>query len=69
MATVVKPFRWSPDGFATEQLQPGDEREFGRATAGLIAEGYVTAEAPDETVIAPDQQDEKRRPGRPRKAV
>lgn len=34
---VLKPFGHYPDGFTREALVPGDERDFGSATDGLLA--------------------------------
>jgi hypothetical protein len=33
------------DGIHAEEMEPGDERDFGTLTAGLIAEGYVASGA------------------------
>lgn len=44
MAKVLKPFRYSVNGVDTEHLVPGDERDFGRFTAGLESEGFIAKE-------------------------
>lgn len=41
MAVVLKPFAHSADGFTVELLATGMEREFGAATDGLEAEGFI----------------------------
>lgn len=41
MAIVIKPFAYAADGFTVESLVPGDERDFGVATDGLVDEGFV----------------------------
>lgn len=46
MATVLKHMKWAADGFTIEYLAPGDVRDFGAATLGLAAEGFV-----DDTVV------------------
>lgn len=46
MAKVVKPFPYAADGFTLENLVPGDERDFGAATAGLIEEGFIAIGEP-----------------------
>jgi hypothetical protein len=43
MATVLKHFKWAPDGVTLEYLAPGDVRDFGDITAGLESEGFVTS--------------------------
>lgn len=44
MAVVIKPFAYAADGIHVVKLAPGDERDFGASTAGLVAEGYVSAD-------------------------
>lgn len=48
MATVIKPFAYAADGFTVESLVPGDERDFGVATEGLVDEGFIEAEVAEE---------------------
>lgn len=57
MATVLKQFPWSNNGYDVEILNVGDEREFGAATAGLVAEGFVSGEAKVETPAEPVVED------------
>lgn len=38
---VKKPFGWYPDGYTREALNVGDERDFGDAASGLLAEGLI----------------------------
>lgn len=45
MATVLKKFYFAADGVTVESMEPGVERDFGAAQAGLEAEGYVGAAA------------------------
>ncbi|RWO08223.1 hypothetical protein [Mesorhizobium sp.] len=69
---VLKPFGWYPNGYDREALVPGDERDFGDATDGLLAammigksaqavsvaeEPIVPPEAPSAPVAAPDAAD------------
>lgn len=35
------PFPYAGDGFTVELLKVGIDRDFGKATAGLIAAGYI----------------------------
>ncbi len=44
---VVKSFTWCPDGsgIVSEDLVPGDERDFGDIADSLVAEGYIEAVA------------------------
>ncbi|TIU12456.1 MAG: hypothetical protein E5W44_07190 [Mesorhizobium sp.] len=55
MAKVVKPFPYAADGFTLEHLVPGDERDFGAATAGLVEEGFIATDGPHPQV--PDAPD------------
>lgn len=48
MATVIKPFDYASDGYTVESLVPGDERDFGVATEGLAAEGFIEVEVAEE---------------------
>lgn len=72
MHVVLKPFARAIDewGVKTEDLVPGDERDFGSATAGLLAEGYI---GPIQDEAVKEAGDEpapvKRGPGRPRKVT
>lgn len=51
MAIVLKPFPFAGDGFTLESLAPGDERDFGSCTDGLVAEGLIaTGDASDEDI-------------------
>lgn len=43
MYEVLKPFAYSVDGFTHIDLNAGDVRDFGAMTAGLLAEGFITA--------------------------
>lgn len=69
---VVKGFTRAVDEFGvkTEDVVPGDERDFGTATDGLLAEGFIEV-VPDEPEELPAEAEPpaKRGPGRPRKAV
>lgn len=42
---VLKQFPWSSNGYDVEILKPGDERNFGVAEAGLVAEGFISSDA------------------------
>lgn len=58
MAVVIKPFSCSFDGVTSELLHPGDERDFGTMTDGLVAEGYISeSKSPKssvtETIVEP----------------
>lgn len=57
MATVLKKFPWAKDGFTVEMLSPGAEADFGAASHGLAAEGYISLDAAitpaDEPVVEP----------------
>ncbi|RWX28951.1 hypothetical protein EHH54_31750 [Rhizobium leguminosarum] len=56
MAVVLKPFDYASDGFTVEHLNEGDERDFGAATDGLVAEGFVSEGDVDldgETPVSP----------------
>jgi len=68
---VKKPFGWYPDGFTREALDIGDKRDFGGATAGLVAEGYIVVpkqeRAPVAVSVAPVAISEEPRRGRKRK--
>jgi hypothetical protein len=45
MATVLKNFPYSPNGWDIVHLKTGDEYEdFGEATQGLVDEDYIEAE-------------------------
>lgn len=44
MAVVIMPFRFAANGFTVEQLVPGDERDFGDVTEGLVSEGFVAGD-------------------------
>lgn len=39
------PFPYAGDGFTVELLKVGIDRDFGKATAGLIAAGYIEGES------------------------
>lgn len=70
MHVVLRPFPRAIDewGVKTEDLVPGDVRDFGSATDGLLAEGYI-GPIEDETVSEDAEPvPVKRGPGRPRKA-
>lgn len=41
MPVVLKPFYFASDGFTVESLVPGDNRDFGASTDGLVTEGFV----------------------------
>lgn len=41
MHKALKPFGWYPDGFTREALNVGDERDFGSAADGLVAEKMI----------------------------
>lgn len=43
MHVVVKRFSWCPDGsgITSEDLKPGDERDFGETAESLAAERYI----------------------------
>jgi len=43
MYEVLKPFAYSVDGFTHIDLNAGDVRDFGSISAGLLAEGFITA--------------------------
>lgn len=60
MAIVLKPFPYSKNGIDTEQLAPGDEREFGPLTDGLVAEGFVDNEPQKSDVGKETKVDEVR---------
>ena len=44
MSKVIKKFPWSPDGYTTQRLNVGDERDFGALTDSLIEAGFITNE-------------------------
>lgn len=74
LAKVIKPFAFFADGITQENLNVGDEREFGDMTSGLVKEGYVMLPGAAETrpsapVVAGDDAaaDKAPRRGRPRK--
>lgn len=50
MHKALKPFGWYPDGYTREALNVGDERDFGSAADGLVAEKMI---APVDVVEAP----------------
>lgn len=60
MAVVLKKFPWAKDGFTVEMLSPGTEADFGAASDGLAAEGYISLEtavsSSDEPAISSDDQ-------------
>ncbi|XKM40331.1 hypothetical protein A4U53_030845 [Rhizobium ruizarguesonis] len=60
MATVIKPFAYAADGFTVESLVPGDERDFGVATDGLVDEGFIEADAAKADADAPVVHTSKR---------
>lgn len=35
-SVVLVPFGWCPNGFDREEVKPGDERDFGDVTDGLV---------------------------------
>lgn len=41
MHKVVKPFLYAGDGITVVKLIPGDERDFGTSTVGLLKEGFI----------------------------
>lgn len=41
MHKVIQRFPWSPDGYTTQRLNVGDERDFGDATASLVEAGFI----------------------------
>ncbi len=43
------PFPYAGDGFTVELLKVGIDRDFGKATAGLIAAGYIEGESVTDT--------------------
>ena len=59
MHVVLKAFAWCPDGtgITREELQPGDERDFGGSAESLAKEGYV------EPVKAKAKPDQKQKDG------
>lgn len=68
MHRVVRPFPYAGNGYTLELLNAGVERDFGSATAGLAAEGWI--EPVGATVPADEPMEmaiEKPRRGRPRK--
>jgi hypothetical protein len=44
---VVRPFPFAGNGYTLESLNAGDERDFGSATAGLLAAGLIATKTPD----------------------
>ncbi len=60
MATVIKPFAYAADGYTVESLVPGDERDFGVATDGLVDEGFIEADAAKADADAPAVPTSKR---------
>jgi hypothetical protein len=60
MATVIKPFAYAADGFTVESLVPGDERDFGAATDGLVGEGFIEADVEKPEADAPVVHTSKR---------
>lgn len=78
MHVVLKPFPFAGNGYTHENLKTGDERHFGKAAAGLIAEGYigeigaVAVETTAKPEVEPEDEaqpetEETPRRGRPRK--
>lgn len=57
---VVKPFPFSGNGYAVENLNAGDERDFGAAADGLLDEGYIVSvgAAPVASVIEMENEAE-----------
>lgn len=54
LAKVVKPFPYYGDGVTLENLNVGDERDFGTMTDGLVRAGFVSVgEAPVEQTAEP----------------
>lgn len=51
MAVVLKQFPWSSNGYDVEILNPGDERDFGSAHAGLAGEGFVSGPSVADEVV------------------
>ena len=43
---ALKDFLYSTDGINTVAIAPGDQRDFGDATEGLLKEGYIGPVAP-----------------------
>jgi hypothetical protein len=43
MSKVITYFAWSEDGYTTQKLKPGDERDFGEKTDALIELGFIEA--------------------------
>lgn len=41
MSVVLKDFLWSADGFTVETVKVGADLDFGSATDGLVAEGFI----------------------------
>ncbi|TIL91456.1 MAG: hypothetical protein E5Y73_17415 [Mesorhizobium sp.] len=51
---VLKPFPFAGNGYTLEHVTVGDEREFGTATDGLVAEGYISLVAKvEESAVEP----------------
>lgn len=70
---VVRPFPYAGNGYTLENLVPGDERDFGAATSGLVAAGFIAASSPgvetdaDADAAADAGAVEKPRRGRPKR--
>lgn len=58
MSKVLKPFAFAADGTTVELLKVGDERDFGRSTDGLIAEGFIDGKSKPEAKKAEEVKPE-----------
>lgn len=59
MHVVVRPFAYAPDGIHPINMTPGDELDFGDATAGLLAEGWIAdmpSSVPSDTSVSENGQ-------------
>jgi len=58
MHKALKPFGWYPDGYTREALNVGDERDFGSAADGLVAEKMIAPvdDAPAEQTVKPVEE-------------
>ena len=65
LAKVIKPFAFYADGITPENLNVGDERDFGSMTAGLEKAGYVSVDSLDEDPVDPSAEPAAEPEGQP----
>ena len=61
---ALKEFGYAPDGINIVYIAPGDQRDFGEATEGLLKEGYIGPVEPVKPA-APVAKDETPKAAKP----